>query len=177
MTIVRFVFVFFMAALVTLSASCSKTPDKNSQTDETTEFTDSQLIQFALNETATRWHYGDKAVLYDMEFDFYKKQYSYDDYLAHRFIKELEADSLESLIVLAVHPFGEDSILVDAEAVFVGPAGVKTRFSEGVSYQFYFHNGRWIHPTISSYKGQLEFEQIRRSADSAADAEAEFEDD
>ena len=139
MTIVRLFFLFITAVLIALAASCSGTSDKDSQSVGEGEYTDSQLIQFVFNETATRWHYGDKAALYDMEFDFYQKQYTYDDYLKHNFITQLEADTLESLIVLSLQHWGEDSILVNAEAVFVGPTGVKTRFSEGVSYNFYFH--------------------------------------
>lgn len=177
MIIVRLFPVLAMALMLWLGISCTGSKDNSNNDIGDGVMTDSQMIQAAFTEAATRWHYGDKAVLYDMEFGYYKAQYSYDDYLAHPTIIQMSADSLDSIIVIAVEQFGDDSAHVDAEIVFTGPAGIKTRFNEGVPFLFYKRDGRWFHPTLSNITDQLEFDELIEAANSAADDESDLDDE
>jgi len=134
---------------------------------------DQQLIQEALTEAITRWHYGDKAALYDNEFEYLQERFTFDDYLKFGELK-LDADTVEDIIAKEIQLFDHDSAKVDAEVVFKGPTGKISRMRDQFTqYTLYYHRGRWIRPTLSQYALQQRYEQSRRAADSAADAEAE----
>lgn len=134
--------------------------------------TDQQVIQEALTETITRWHYGDKAALYDNEFEYLQERFTFDDYLKFGELR-LDADTVEDIIAKEIQLFDHDSAKVDAEVVFKGPTGKVTRLRDPFTqYTLYYHRGRWIRPTLSQYGQQQKYEQSRRAADSAADAEA-----
>ncbi len=146
------------------------------ETASVSDSTDIKLIQEMFMEAANRWHYGDKAVLYDLEFEYVQDKYTYDEYLDFGQIKYLEADSLVAIVVKDVTLFDRDSAHVMADAVFVGPSGDTSHFLDENPYHLYFHRGRWIHPSVGSIDLQLEYEEVQRVADSAAAAEAMLED-
>ncbi|RME19022.1 MAG: hypothetical protein D6800_14845, partial [Candidatus Zixiibacteriota bacterium] len=122
-------FVSLLSVSTVVIVSCSSGGKKDASKEVKT---DSQLIQEALQEAVERWHYGDKAALYDMEFEYFRELYTYDDYLEDKQIQRLQADSLESLVVYSVKLFDHDSAHVRAKDVLVGPSGKKTYFDEGV---------------------------------------------
>lgn len=170
MTTVRIICIICFTGAAMAYLSCSG--DKPEQTDAAVK-TDSVLIQEALQNSVERWRYGDKAALYDMEFEYYQEAVTYDEYLEDRKIARLQADSVEAMEVYSVNLFEGDSALVRARVIFVGPSGKKTQFDEGIWYHMYFHRGRWIFPTVSTRVEQREWEQIKLAADSAARMEAE----
>lgn len=154
------------------------------QKDEVeTEATDSEMsadstaqdkIQAMFREAATRWHHGDKAVLYDLEFEYLQEKHTFDEYLTFGQVSYLEADTLVDMVVKGVELFESgDSAHAVVDAIFVGPSGDTSFFAD--KYRVYYHRGRWIHPTVSVIGKQLEYEDLRRVADSAAAAEAELE--
>ena len=131
---------------------------------------DEQFIQEALTEAITRWHYGDKAGLYDNEFEYFQERFTFDDYLKFGEL-QLDADTVDGILAKKIELFGRDSAKVEAEIVFKGPTGRISRISD--TYWLWYHRGRWIRPTVSQFKLQQQYEQSRRAADSAAEAEAE----
>jgi hypothetical protein len=147
--------------------------DVSSASDSVADSADIKEIQAMFDEAATRWHYGDKAVLYDLEFEYLQKEYTFDEYLDFRQVRWLEADTLASITVDSVEFFGRDSAYATATAMFVGPGGDTTYMPD--TYPVYYHRGRWIHPTVSVIDKQLEFDERKRVADSAAAAEADLE--
>jgi hypothetical protein len=171
-------FTFIAAAMVAVAFGCSGETDQVDDTaDMATSVVDSsdfELIQAMFTEVAVRWHHGDKAVLYDLEFEYLQDKYTFDEYLEFRQIQYLEADTLEALMVKDVEFFGRDSATVTAEAVFIGPTGDTSYYTD--KYRVHFHRGRWIRATAGSIDLQIEYEELRRVADSAAEAEAELED-
>jgi len=170
MTTVRIICCICITGAAMAYLSCSgDEPDQS----EAAVKTDSVLIQEALQNSVERWRYGDKAALYDMEFEYYQEQVTYDDYLEDQAISRLQADSLEAMEVYSVKLFARDSAYVRARVIFVGPSGKKSQYNEGIPYRMYFHRGRWIFPTLSTSSGQREWEQIKVTADSAARMEAE----
>jgi len=130
---------------------------------------DRREIEATLEETATRWRYGDKAILYDLEFEYVQVEYTFDKYVAIDRIKRMESDTVRAFAVKNVKFFDRDSAKVSVDVVFVGPAGDTTRHPQ--EWTMFYHRGRWIRPTLSSFTGQLQFEERRRKADSAAKAE------
>ena len=167
-----------LIVLVAIALGCSGDTDQADDTvGESTSVQDSsdvELIQAMFTEVAVRWHHGDKAGLYDLEFEYLQDKYTYDEYLDFRQIQYLEADTLEALTVKDVEFFRRDSATVTAEAVFIGPTGDTSYMTD--QYRVYLHRGRWIRPTTGSIDLQMEYEELRRVADSAAEAEAELED-
>ncbi|UCC44479.1 MAG: hypothetical protein JSU65_00690 [Candidatus Zixiibacteriota bacterium] len=124
-------------------------------------------------EASTRWHYGDKAALYDIEFEYLQEKNTFDEYLEFGQIQHLEADTLVQMVVRSVEFFGQDSAMAVVDAIFVGPTGDTTVFPD--RYKVYYHRGRWIFPSVSVIEQQLQWEELRRVADSAAAAEEELE--
>ena len=165
---------------IVLFGGCAGSDDRESPADTVaesateTDSTDIRLIQEMFTEAAVRWHYGDKAVLYDLEFEYLQDKYTFDEYLDFRQIQYLEADTLEALTVKNVEFHNRDSATASVEAMFIGPTGDTSRFTD--LYPVYFHRGRWIRPSAGAINLQVEFEERRRVADSAVAAEAELED-
>lgn len=154
-----------LAAFVGGCGNKTEGPSANGKSDE-------QLIQETLTEAITRWHYGDKAALYDNEFEYLQERFTFDDYLKFGEL-QLDADTVEAINAKKIELFGRDSAIVDAEVVFKGPTGKVTRMRDAnTKYTLFYHRGRWIRPTVSRPELQRQYEQSRRAADSAADAEA-----
>ena len=151
------------AVMVNCSSDSEQTRERWSPEESRRE------IATTLEETATRWHYGDKAILYEQEFEYIQVEYTYDKYLEIDQIKNMVSDTVNAFVVKDVRFFEGDSARVQVDVVFVGPAGVETVYPQ--EWTMFYHRGRWIRPSLSHPTGQIEFEERRRKADSAARAE------
>lgn len=160
----------FMGALIVL-AGCSSRDDKSGKSGNADSIAqnDRREIEATLQETAERWRYGDKAVLYDQEFEYAQVEFNYDQYLEVPKIKRMESDTVRAFDVKDVKFYDRDSAHVAVDVVFVGPAGDTTHMPQ--QWTMFYHRGRWIRPSLSTPEGQKEFEERRRKADSAAAAE------
>ncbi len=143
------------------------------KTDLTIREADSLAIQTTLTEVASRWRFQDKAVLYEQEFDYFRFEYSYDDYLEIDHVKNMNADSVFTFNVKGIEFFGRDSAAVKVEVVFKGETGNLSYDYD--TYRMYRYQDRWVRPSFSAPKLQIAFEEARRSADSAAAAEEDLE--
>lgn len=130
---------------------------------------DRREIEATLEETATRWRYGDKVILYEQEFECLQVEDSFDEYLESDQIRQMSSDTVRAFNVKDVRFFDRDSALVSVDVVFVGPTGDTTLYPQ--EWTMFYHRGRWIRPTLSTPEEQLRFEERRRKADSAAKAE------
>jgi len=130
---------------------------------------DRREIAATLEETAVRWRYGDKVVLYEQEFEYVQVESTYDEYLGIGEIKDMESDTVRTFLLKDVRFFDRDSAVVQVDVVFRGPAGVESILPQ--EWTMFYHRGRWIRPTLSNPARQLQFEERRRKADSAARAE------
>jgi hypothetical protein len=160
-----------LTALVLLLGACSGEAEKKSETVSVDDAAKIAAIQETLTEAITRWHYGDMTVLYENEFPYLRDEHTLEEYLDHRNIKTVSADSVEALIVKSVDFYGSDSADAKVDIIFVGDTGDTTRRID--TYRVYYYDGRWIKPTLSSWTPQMEHERVRRTADSAAAAEEE----
>jgi hypothetical protein len=130
---------------------------------------DRREIESTLAEIATRWSCGDKVALLEQEFEYAQIEYTYDQYLDIPKVRKMESDTVYTFAVKDVKFFEGDSALVDVDVVFVGPTQDTTRLPQ--KWVMYYDHGHWIRPTISFRARQVEFEERRRKADSAAAAE------
>lgn len=169
MTIARAHLLVVTTLLVTAIWGCSGGDEASSGSAAQSEEQDRQEIAATLAEAAERWHYGDKAVLYDMEFDHVTEEYTYDAYLEIKKMSGMNSDTLEAFNVKDVQFFGRDSADVEVEVVFVGPVGDTSKLAQ--IWRMYRHHDKWIRPTMSSHMMQMIREEERRVADSAANAE------
>jgi hypothetical protein len=153
--------------------ACSSDSDEPGTSVATPE-QDRLDIEANLAETAGRWRYGDKAVLFDQEFEYLRVEHTYDSYLEIDRIKRMEADTLRAFDIHNIKLFDRDSAVVSLDVVFVGPTEDTTLMPQ--EWTMYYHRDRWIRPTLSTRQLQAHFDERRRLADSAAAAEEDGED-
>jgi hypothetical protein len=134
---------------------------------------EARQIQEALNSAIVRLKYGDKSGLYENEFEYLTDEKNFDEYLEYEPVQYARADSIDFIEVTGYEPREHNSVMVDVIVHFLGPTGVRTDFPDRV--RMFRHKGRWIKPTVSRLTHQLEYEDNIRRADSAAEAEAEWE--
>ena len=155
----------FLIGLLALVAGCSDSDSPSSQSPAD----DRALIQESLSEAITRWRYGDKAGLYDNEFSYLQDRMTFDDYLKTKEM-QLDADTVDGITAKEFKFYGRDSVDVAVEVSFKGPTGKVSVQRD--SYRMYFYRGKWVRPTLSMLATELEYQQMRRAYDSAAEAEA-----
>ncbi len=173
MTRDRFVlFALVLALLMALAACSSDTEEPESALPIMEQ--DRLEIETSLAEIAGRWRYGDKAVLYEHEFEYFQSEHTYDGYLEIARVKRMESDTVVDFRVKDVKFFDRDSVSVAVDVVFVGPSSDTTRLPQ--TWTMFYHRDRWIRPTLSTIQNQFEFEERRRQADSAAAVEEDSED-
>jgi len=166
--------IVLLLIVVVLAGCSSEQADKDepAETNLTQQETDSLAIQATLTEIITRWRHRDKSALYEQEFDYFRLEHSYDDYLELDNVKKMNADSAYAFNVKGLKFFDRDSASVDVEVVFKGPTGNLSYDYD--TYTMYYFNGRWLRPSFSVPQFQYEFDEARRIADSAAAADEEM---
>ncbi len=158
-----------------LMLSCSSKTDSGSSSDttsatDTTALTEDERIELFMNEAMDRLRYKDKTVLYENEFAYYREKFSFDHYLTETRIQKAEADTLVNIDVKSVTYFDRDSAKVYLEVHYKGPTGKETvKKQNGVP--IYWHEGKWIKPTLSNFIAQKEYDDIIEKAKSASESE------
>lgn len=125
-------------------------------------------IQDLLNEALIRLRYGDKTGLYNLEFEYFLDEYSFDDYLKRGEIQYAVMDSINHVEVKGCK-FYPESVIVSIDWVFDSPTGKNSYHADKL--KLFKQGDVWKKPTSSSYPHQLEYERIIREADSAAAAD------
>lgn len=163
--------------IIALTACSTKTDQQAADNTDSQTATDTSIseqdaqIEAMINEAMMRLRYKDKTYLYELEFPYYREEQSFDEYLKTRVISTARADTLEFVDVKRVTYFGKDSAWVVVDVHFEGASGNKSVL-ENDSAVYYWYDGRWLKPTLSTLDGQRLYDKIRRQADSAAKAEA-----
>lgn len=122
-------------------------------------------IDLIINEAMARLRYGDKTGIYRLEFEYLTKQTSYDDYLKLRQVVQSKNDTLTRLEVTSFNKFEDDSAWIYLNVHFDGPTGQHTTLPDSIL--MYNHKGRWIKPTASTLKGQLDWEKSLKEGGSS----------
>jgi hypothetical protein len=173
----RYVVILSLLGALVLAFGCSKKESQSQSAVDTTksvqEMTDSAQIQAVLDEVVTRWRYGDKGGFYDMEWEYLQNRYSFDEYLGFASISPLTADTMERMVVTGADIKPKKSAIVYVDVLFKGPTGVSSVAKD--THLFYYDRDRWIRPLAGSRYLELEYQQIKHTADSAAAEEAKLE--
>lgn len=167
--------VLLVLCLAGLFAGCSSDEPAEQTTPDPASLSDSAkiaMMQATMTEAITRWRYGDKSVLYENEFPYMRQRLTYDEYLQVPQIANVRADTIMALNILDADIL-EDSAWVDVEVIIVNSLGDTNKLYD--RYPMYYYADRWIRPTLSGWHQQMEFDDIRRRADSAAQAEQDEE--
>lgn len=151
-------------------------PESGSDVEEIAEEpgSEEQLIEDVINDALARLKLKDKTGLYENEFEYLRDQDVFDDYLKHGQVNWAQADTIEFVDVQLVEFFEEDdSAVVDVVVNFFNPLS-KSRSQIDDRITVYWHQGRWIKPTVSVRSQQDEYDELQRVADSMAQLEAEY---
>jgi len=165
---------FVLLVLFVMTCGCSSNSGKNGDTISDTvsiaAMTEDDKIEAIMNEAMDRLRYKDKSFLYENEFAYYREKFTFDDYLKERKIASAQADTLEYINVISVTYFGQDSAKADVEVHFKGPSGKETVLQE-IGVPLYWHEGKWIKPTVSNVIAQHEYDEIIERAKAASESE------
>ncbi len=151
-------------------------PESGSDVEEIAEEpgSEEQLIEDVINDALARLKLKDKTGLYENEFEYLRDQDVFDDYLKHSQVNWAQADTIEFVDVQLVDFFREDdSAVVDVVVNFHNPLS-KSRSQIDDRITVFWHQGRWIKPTVSSRELQDRYDEMQRVADSMARLEAEM---
>lgn len=164
-------------AISMLGVNCGKVDDgkKDTKTDTVTPGSKEdhmRRIEANLNDALTRLRLGDKSGLWENEFDYLLDKETFDFYLSRRELEYSQADTLMQLDVNDVRLFMPDSAMAFVTIHFEGPTGMKTLLDDSV--KVYYHNERWIKPTVSVISQQVSYDSLIHLADSAAAADDIF---
>lgn len=127
-------------------------------------------IEASLNDVVLRLRHRDKTGIYESEFDYLQRKFTFDEYWNFPQMRSVEADTTEFIDAKSFVAYPPDSVLVTVEVLFKGPSGVES-ILRPPPWKVFFHQGKWIRPTISDYALQKDFDIVKRQADSAAAAE------
>ncbi len=165
---------FIISGVILGGCSSQKNDTKSDNTPMTAEeqkSADWKEIENILNEGLTRLKYKDKSGLYELEFEYLRDEKTYDDYLAMGEIRWASMDTINHVEVLNIDFFDRDSAHVTIKYVFDSPGGGQSTTDDIVTV--YWHQGKWIKPTVSIIANQLEYEEAIKAAEAEALKEAQ----
>lgn len=168
---VRFTFILCMAGLLIFGCSTEKDTgdDASGVVAEDSLSPEDAKIAAILNDVLVRLSYEDKSGLYELEFEYFTDENTYDDYLKRGDVKWIHMDSINHLDVNEITYFDDDSAHVNIEYVFNSAAGGFNRVPDKIT--IHKSNGRWTKPTITRIFHQKEYEEIINEAKEAAERE------
>ncbi|MFH1687560.1 MAG: hypothetical protein ABIE70_08570 [bacterium] len=127
---------------------------------------DAQEIYAVIVDVIERLRYDDKTGLYENEFEYFRNEKTFDDYLLHGEVTWANADSLDHVVVKDITFFDRDSAWIEADFMMQRATGGLA--ASPIRLPAYYHQGRWIKPYMSRMSLQLEFEEKIRQADQDA---------
>jgi len=113
-------------------------------------------IEVVLNEVIDRVRYGDKSGMYYNEFEYLRQTMGFDEYLKQPAVHYAKTDTLKFLEVLDLNMYDHDSADVVLNVRSEGPSGIPSKVQDTLIV--FYYNDRWIKPTLSNMKKQLEWE-------------------
>ncbi len=174
-----------IAILIINFVGCSSdTSKENSETTETEQVvvqtpivqkelvTVQDTIEAALSDAMERLRYYDNSGLYENEFAYLTDESSFDDYLKFGQITQRPLADVTELKVDSLWMFAHDSASVWVSITLEDAEGKVDNLTEQ-KLKVYYHKEKWIKPTVSVIKYQLEYDDLIRQADEASQWEDE----
>lgn len=124
---------------------------------------DAREIYNNVVEVIERLRYDDKSGLYENEFQYFREEKTFDDYLIHGEVQYANADSLDHVTIEYIEFFDQDSAAIDATFHILKADG--TVMPSEVRWMAYYHQGEWIKPYMSRIQFQLDYEELIRRAE------------
>ena len=160
MNIMKVKYLFAIAAIIALIASCSQKEASNSSTGaQYAAGSEQEQAKRDITELFDRMREGDKTVLYENEFPYYKELASLNDYYSFERIMVYQYDTMKAMTVDSV------KILADTAMAYI-TVSYELR-AGGESQQSYsvllYHVGdHWIKPSMSNPRQEAEYEDFKR---------------
>ena len=123
-------------------------------------------IEYVLNAAMIRDRYKDNSGLYENEFAYLTDETSYDEYLKFGQISYERIDWVNKIVVNYMELHEHDSATANVKVFLEYTNGDTTSIEDDIV--IYFSDGRWIKPTVSVIKNQLEYEALIRAAEEAS---------
>lgn len=153
-------FVLMICLLLTVSCGNEQSGEVETGADETqtadTVLNDQEQIKAMLAELIDRVKEGDKNVLYEFEFDYFKDSVSLSEYMEIRRVIEYKYDTLSGIEVDSITLMG-DSALVVARVTY--KSDVQGTIERAYPLKVYHYHGRWVRPYLSRYNEELEYQE------------------
>lgn len=145
------VFILFLLLIGCGNQETTKKPGSQSTAAE--ESGDEATIRALMIEYIDRTKEGDKTVLYENEFPYYKDLISLTEYMEYRFVRDYPYESLSSVQVDSLRILG-DSALVWIQVSY--DISNPDKRMQPYTVKVYHSNGKWLRPYLSHYDKQLE---------------------
>lgn len=120
-------------------------------------------IEANLSEAMERLYHHDNSGLYENEFAYLKDEHNFDSYLTFGQISYRNPMQVSKLVVDSVELYQHDSALAWATIDLQDQTGKNQTLSEQPLI-VYYHNGRWIKPTVSVIQNQIPYDEIIQQA-------------
>nr|MBN2278417.1 hypothetical protein [candidate division Zixibacteria bacterium] len=152
--------------LILIGCNDHKETQKPPPTEEVSD--DVAQITAAMKEMIDRLKEGDKTVLYESEFTYYKDEVPLSEYMELQRVKFYPYDSLSHIEVDSVELMG-DSAAVKV-SLYYTTAEAKEN-SKSFRTKFYRSQGRWVKPYMSRWPDEFEYLQRIKAYEEAVKTE------
>lgn len=147
-----------MAILMAIVIACSSNDNSGGNNDLGAAETDEARAAADIIELFERMREGDKTVLYEHEFDYYKEEVSLNDYYTYEKIMVYQYDTMKTITVDSV-TIVEDTATAYIQVTYEYRSGGEV--TQGYPVIMYRSGDRWIKPSMSYYKLQIEYETFK----------------
>lgn len=183
----RLIFSLVLTLTIIIISGCSSdSADKSSNKNEIVQSAESlgedypyyiykeqltfqDTIETMMNVAMERQRYHDNSGLYELELDYVLDEYPFDEYLKQQAISSELSVVVEKVEITSMERYDNDSVYADVEVFLIKQNG--DRFSVKDYVVVYNQNNRWVKPTIGSMKNQIEYDEMIRKAQEAAEEE------
>lgn len=157
-------FILLICFLLTVSCGNEQSGEADTETGETNTggavSSDQEQIKAMLAELIDRVKEGDKNILYEYEFDYFKDSISLSEYMEIKRVIDYKYDTLAGIEVDSITLMG-DSALVIARVIY--KSDVQGTIERAYPLKVYHYQGRWVRPYLSRYDQELEFQERIRA--------------
>ncbi len=160
MNIMKVKYLFAVAAIIALIASCSqKEASKPSDGAQYAVGSDKEQVKHDVSDFFDRMREGDKTVLYENEFPYYKQLASLNDYYTFDQIMAYQYDTMKAMTVDSVTIMA-DSAIAYITVTYELRAGGET--TQDYPVRMYRSGDHWIKPSMSNVRQEAEYEDFKR---------------
>jgi len=154
----KYMAVLFLAlSLILMAIGCGNKEGEKTSSDTGQSNQDAKAqIQASMDEMIDRLKEGDKTVLYESEFTYYRDEVPLSDYMELYRVKNYPYDSLSHVVIDSIDLM-DDSALVYLRLFYNTPNAELQ--GHPYSTKFYYSEGRWTKPYMSLWPNEVEYQE------------------